>query len=90
MGLFCNVFIAVVALSMLSMHVNADCDAVDQLKQSVTKERGPVADWFHDVGCSIKKGAQAVSDSVKDGYNYVKEKIAPEPTLEDRAKNYLN
>lgn len=40
-------------------------------------ERGKVADFFHKVGCGIKKGAKAVKESVKDGYHYVKDKISP-------------
>lgn len=40
-------------------------------------ERGKFADFFYKVGCGIEKGANAVKETVKDGYNYIKGKISP-------------
>lgn len=91
MALISNLFIAFVAVSiLLSVQVKGDCDAVDKITQTVQQDRGAFAEFIHSVGCGIKNGAKAVGDTVKDGYNYVKEKIAPTPTLEDRAKDFLN
>lgn len=38
-------------------------------------ESGKVADFFHKVGCGLKTGAKQITESVKDGYKYVKGKI---------------
>lgn len=91
MALISNLFIAFVAVSvLLSVQVQGDCDAVDKITQAVQQDRGAFSDFIHSVGCSIKNGAKAVGDTVKDGYNYVKEKISPTPTLEDRIKDIAN
>lgn len=91
MALISNLFIAFVAVSILmSVQVKADCGTIDKIKQTVQPERGAFSEFIHSVGCGIQNGAKAVGDSVKDGYNYVKEKISPTPTLEDRVKDYVN
>lgn len=56
-------------------------------------ERGKVADFFHKVGCGIKKGAKKVGTAVKDGYDYVKDKISPttpKPSIVDSAINAVS
>lgn len=91
MALISNLFIAFVAVSILmSVQVQGDCDTIDKITQTVQQDRGAFSDFIHSVGCGIKNGAKAVGDTVKDGYNYVKEKISPTPTIEDRVKDYVN
>lgn len=56
----------------------------------IQRKRGKFADFFHKVGCGIKKGAKAVKETVKDGYDYVKDKISPttpKPNIIDSAIN---
>lgn len=91
MALISNLFIAFVAISiLLTVQVQGDCDSVDKITQMVQQDRGAIGDFLHSVGCSIKNGAKVVGDTVKDGYDYVKEKVSPTPTLEDRAKDLFN
>lgn len=56
--------------------VRGECDCDNPIPDS---DRGKVGDFFHKVGCGIKKGAKAVKETVEDGYKYVKNKIAPTP-----------
>lgn len=89
MALISNLFIAFVAVSiLLSVQVQGDCDALDDIKQTIKQDRGVFGDFIHSVGCGFKNGAKAVGDTVKDGYNYVKEKFQPTPTVEDRLKAF--
>lgn len=47
-----------------------------------TGEHGKVSDFFHKVGCGLKKGAKAVKDTVQDGYKFVKNKLSPTTTTQ--------
>lgn len=38
-------------------------------------DSGEVSTFFKKIGCGLKSGAKTVSESVQDGYKYVKNKV---------------
>lgn len=60
-----------VLLMVAPASVRGDSDCEGENNNGDSK----VADFFHKVGCGLKTGAKQITESVKDGYKYVKGKI---------------
>lgn len=91
MNLFSITIILILAINLTL--VNATCENRDQVSKNgeqfamlTTKEK--VKDFFVGVGCGIQNGARSVTQKVKNGYIYVKNKIVrPKPNTEDRSES---
>lgn len=91
MALIGNSFVAFVAISLLlTLQVQGECNTMGQIPQMNQKDIGAYGEFMQSLECGIEKSVKTVGDTLKDGYDYLKKKISPTPTLEDRVKNFVN
>lgn len=73
-----GILLVVVTLSNVLFAVNAGC--VDRPEATNTTETAAdkVSNFFMEVGCTLKSGAEKVKERVESSYNYLKSKITPD------------
>lgn len=77
-GKMANLLLIVMIASVMAT-VNAACVERQQNANSTSENTmDKVSNFFVEVGCSIKSGAEKVKERVESGYNYLKSKITPD------------
>lgn len=70
------IFLLIGALASVLIAVDAACVERDIKDHNATETAvDKLSNFFMDVGCSIKSGAEKVKERVESGYNYLKSKI---------------
>lgn len=75
-----GIFLLIVTLVNVMFAVNAACVERPEATTNSTAESAvdKVSNFFMEVGCTLKSGAERVKERVESGYNYLKAKITPE------------
>lgn len=71
---FLVVSVCVLMLAVMTPAARAECDC--DKPENEQKERHGVGKFFHSTLCGVKGAAKSVTDTVKDGYRYVKNKLS--------------
>lgn len=74
-------FVLVVVLASVCLtttKVNAACTERPADNSTSDSAADKVSNFFVEVGCTIKSGAERVKERVESGYNYLKSKMTPE------------
>lgn len=72
-------FLLIVTIASVMTTVNAACVERQQSTNSTSDSAvDKVSNFFVEVGCTIKSGAERVKERVESGYNYIKSKITPD------------
>lgn len=75
---FLLVSVCVLLLAVMTPATRAECDC--DKPENEQKERHGVSKFFHNTLCGVKGAAKSVSNTVKDGFNYVKNKLSSSDT----------
>lgn len=72
------IFFVIVTIASVTTTVSAAC--VDRQAANATSDStmDKVSNFFVDIGCTLKSGADKVKERVESGYNYIKSKITPD------------
>lgn len=78
-----TMFVLIVVLASVCLTtttVNAACAERPNDNNNATSDSAvdKVSNFFVDIGCTIKTGAERVKERVESGYNYLKSKITPD------------
>lgn len=73
-----GIFLVIVTLANVIFAVNAACVDRPESGNSTESAVDKVSNFFMEVGCTIKSGAERVKERVESGYNYLKSKITPD------------
>lgn len=68
------VSVCVLLLAVMTPAARAECDC--DKPEAEQKERGAVGQFFHGALCKVKGATKSVTNTVKDGYHYVKNKLS--------------
>lgn len=71
---FAVVSVCVLMLAVMTPATRAECDC--DKPENEQKDRNGVGKFFHSALCGVKGAARTVTNSVKDGYHYVKNKLS--------------
>lgn len=82
------IFLLVVAFASALIGVDAACvERVTKDNNSTESTVDKLSNFFMEVGCSLKSGAEKVKERVESGYNYLKSKIDDSPTNNKTTKD---
>lgn len=74
-----GIFLLIVTLANVMFTVNAACvERLEATNSTAESAVDKVSNFFMEVGCTLKSGAERVKERVESGYNYLKAKITPE------------
>lgn len=76
-----TMFVLIVVLAsayLTTQTVNAACTERPPDNTTADTAVDKVSNFFVEVGCTIKSGAERVKERVESGYNYLKSKITPD------------
>lgn len=74
-----GIFLLVVTLANIMFVVNAACvERPEATNSTADSAVDKVSNFFMEVGCTLKSGAERVKERVESGYNYLKAKITPD------------
>lgn len=74
-GISLTFLLVSVCVLLVVTRARAECDC-NQPESENTSERSGVGKFFHNTYCGAKGVAKKVSETVKDGYKYVKNKLS--------------
>lgn len=70
------IWLLIVTLASVMIAVDANCIDRDPTEANSTESTmDKVSNFFIEVGCTLRSGADKVKESVKNGYDYVKTKL---------------
>lgn len=75
------IFLLIVTLANVMIVANAACaDRLDANSSNSTSDStvDKMSNFFMEVGCTIKSGAEKVKEKFESGYNYIKSKVTPD------------
>lgn len=76
-----TMFVLIVVLAsayLTTQTVNAACTERPADNSTADTAVDKVSNFFVEVGCTFKSGAERIKERVESGYNYLKSKITPE------------
>lgn len=74
-----GIILLIVTLANVMFAVNAACVERSEATNSTAESAvDKVSNFFMEVGCTLKSGAERVKERVESGYNYLKTKITPD------------
>lgn len=76
--------VCVLLLAVMTPATRAECDC--DKPEEEQKERHGVSKFFHNTLCGVKGAARSVSNTVKDGYHYVKNKLSSSKSEHDSTR----
>lgn len=72
------IFSIIVVIACGTTTVDAACVDRENVNSTSDSAMDKVSNFFVDIGCTIRSGADKVKERVESGYNYLKSKITPD------------
>lgn len=83
-----GIFLVIVTLANVMFAVNAGCvDRPEAINSTAESAMDKVSNFFMEVGCTFRSGAEKVKERVESGYNYLKSKITPDEFKNSTTQN---